>query len=98
MAIKLQELRRYAIEERTEITVIDSATGNRCQVNSLGQVKIADEDRGKGILIEQVFGAADTFEVRNEGKPRRITAAEMERAVGDLFKSRGVAVIPKDED
>jgi hypothetical protein len=89
-------MRRYAIDRRTEITVIDSLSGRRCVINTRGQASIAGNERT--LRIEEVIDAADSFELIPAGKPRVLTRAEIAAAMSDHFKSRGFSGVSKDEE
>jgi hypothetical protein len=96
MSLKLQDLRKYAIDNRVEIALNDSSSGHRCAVNILGQVRILDDD--KDLRFDDVFAAADSFEMTVAGKPRRFTRDEMAQTIADAFKQRGFAAAAKEDD
>jgi hypothetical protein len=79
MTIKLQDLRRYAIERRAEIAVLDSASGRKCVINVLGQVKIPGDD--KDFNVEPVIESADQFEIKAGEKVQKLSRANL---AGDL--------------
>jgi hypothetical protein len=95
MPLKLQDLRKYAIDNRVEIAIADSS-GRRCAMNILGQVRILDDD--KDLRFDDVFAAADSFEMTVAGKPRRFTRDEMAQTIADAFKQRGFAAAVKEDD
>jgi hypothetical protein len=95
MSIKLQDLRRYAIERRTEIAVLDSVSGRRCVINILGQVKIPGDD--KDFNIEPVIESADQFEIKTGEKVQRLSRDNL---AGDLttYFSKGAKHGSDDEE
>jgi len=95
MPLKLQDLRKYAIDNRVEIAIGDSS-GRRCAMNILGQVRILDDD--KDLRFDDVFAAADSFETTVAGKSRRFTRDEMAQTIADAFKQRGFAAAVKEDD
>jgi hypothetical protein len=94
MGLKLQDLRKYAIDNRTEITVWEA--GRRCVINVLGQVRIPDDDRE--FRIDDVVAAADRFEMTIGGKMKRFSRDEIASEIADAFKRRGFAAASKEED
>jgi len=96
MTISITDIRRYAIDRRTEITAIDSLSGHRCLINVRGQASIVGKDRA--FSIEQVIEAADKFEVAATGKPQVLTRGQIATTIRDHFKSRGFSAVSKDED
>jgi len=96
MALKLQDLRKYAIDNRTEITIYDAISGRKCIVNALGQVRIPDEDRE--FSIDDVVESADTFETSVGGKLKRFARDEIAAEIAGAFKRRGFAAAAKEEE
>ncbi len=96
MTISLTDIRRYAIDRRTQITAIDSLSGYRCLINVRGQASILGKDRS--FKIEEVIEAADSFEVASAGKPQVLTRAQIATAIRDHFKSRGFSAVSKEEE
>jgi hypothetical protein len=96
MELRLQELRRYAIDRRVEVKCTDTSSGRRIVINLRGQVRIPDEDRD--FRVETVVGAADAFEICEEAKPRQLTRDQMVSALADHFQARGFAAAAKDEE
>jgi len=96
MKIALNDMRRYAIDRRTEITIIDSQSGRRCSINARGQVSIPDEDRS--FKIEEVIDAADGFELTLAGKPQTLSRDQIAATISDHLKSRGFSAVSKEED
>ena len=94
--LKLNELRRYAIDCRAEIKAADSLSDIRCSINTRGQASIIGQDRTA--RIEQVIDAADLFEVVAGGKSEALTREQMSAAMATHFKSRGFSSLAKDED
>lgn len=94
--IKLTDIRRYAIDRRTEITVTDSLSGRLCLINVRGQALIPGRDRS--FKIEEVIEAADSFEMILAGKTQVLTRAGIEAAMSDYFKSRGFSAVSKEEE
>ncbi len=95
MELKLQDLRRYAIENRVEIKFADSES-RECLISNKGQVKIPGDD--KDLRIEEALAAASTFEVIGAGKPQRFSREAMAAAIDAAFKLRGPAAVSKDEE
>ena len=95
MSLKLQDLRKYAIDNRIEISILDSS-GHRCAINHLGQVRILDED--KDLRFEDVFAGAENFEMTVGGKLKRLSRHDMAQTIADAFKQRGFAAAAKEED
>jgi hypothetical protein len=96
MAVKLTDMRRYAIDRRVEITIIDSISGRRCLINVRGQASIPGKDRS--FKIEDVIDAAESFEVTSSGKPQLLNRDQIAAAMSDHFKSRGFNTASKQEE
>jgi hypothetical protein len=96
MSLKLQDLRKYAIDNRVEIAIGDSRSAHRCAINILGQVRVLGDD--KDLAFDDVFAAADSFEITVGGKPKKFTRDEMAQTIADAFKQRGFAAAAKDDD
>jgi hypothetical protein len=94
--IKLADMRRYAIDRRSEIAVIDSVSGHRCVINARGQASIPSKDRS--FKIEELIDAADCFEMISTGKTQMLTRAQIAVAMSDHFKSRGFSGVAKEEE
>ena len=76
--IKPNELRLYAINNRTEITYRASSQGQVCMVNEHGIIQIPGISGLPPYNIEDVLAHADEFELKNKkDKPRTLTRAEM---------------------
>jgi hypothetical protein len=96
MDLKLLELKRYAIDNRSEIRFSDPSSGRNCMINNLGHVKILSDD--KDMRIEDAIATAETFEVVESGKSTRFTREAMAEAISESFKRRGFAAPSKEED
>ena len=94
MEIKLQDLRRYAIEHRAEITL--SGAGETCVVNILGQVRIPGEN--KLLNVDQLVHAATQFEFAVNGKRQKLGKKEMAAAITEMFRQKGVVVEEEEEE
>ena len=94
--IKLTDIKRYAIDRRVEITVIDSISGHRCLINVRGQALAPEKDRR--LSIEEIIDAADSFELSSGGKNQALTRDQIEAVITDHFKSRGFSAASKEED
>jgi hypothetical protein len=94
--IKLQDLRRYAVERRTQITAFDSSSGRRLVINSLGQVRIPDDD--KDFRIEPVIEAADRFEIGVSDKTPRLNRETLARELKQHFSRGSVSHQDEEED
>jgi len=93
--ISLQELRKYAIERRTQILAVDSGSGRKFVVNNLGQVKIPDED--KDFRVEDALEAADHFEIGTGEKIPRLTRESLSHQLKEYF-GKGAKAVHHDED
>jgi hypothetical protein len=96
MELTLMDLKRYAIDNRSEIRFSDPLSGRNCMINILGQVKILDDD--KDLRIEDTLAAAEAFEVVESGKQARFTREAMAEAINESFKRRGFAASVKEEE
>ena len=94
--IKFNDIRRYAIDRRVEVTAIDSASGRKCVINVRGQALISDRDRP--VRIEEILDSADSFEFSLGGRIQALTRDEMETAMTGHFKSRGFSAASREED
>ena len=95
MSVNLQDLRRYAIENRVEIK-FEAAGYSACLITVKGQIKIPGDD--KDLRIESVIGSADSFEITVDGKPKGYSRDAMAQILKDATKKRGVAVHVKEEE
>lgn len=76
--IAANDLRRYAIQTRTEITYRVRRDAQVCVVNTSGLIKIPGLSGPPSYNAEDVLARADEFELkRGEEKPRTLTRAEM---------------------
>lgn len=76
--IKPNDLRLYAINNRTEITYRAGSQGQVCVVNEHGIIQIPGISGLPPYNIEDVLAHADEFELKNKkDKPRTLTRAEM---------------------
>lgn len=94
--IKLQDLRRYAVERRTQITAFDSSSGRGFVINNLGQVRIPDDD--KDFRIEPVLEAADKFEIGTSEKTPRLTRETLARELNRHFSKGSASHEDEEED
>ncbi|MFQ5778057.1 MAG: hypothetical protein ACE5IP_08615 [Terriglobia bacterium] len=78
--IKPNDLRLYAINNRTEITCRMSSNGQVCMVNERGLIQIPGISGLPPYNCEDVLARADQFELKDsKDKPRTLTRAEMVR-------------------
>ncbi len=96
MVLKLQELRRYVIDNRVEIKFSDPDSSHQFLLNNKGQIKILSED--KDSRLEDIFASVQTFEVINEDKTQQMSRAALAEAVGEAFKRRGFAAWKDEEE
>jgi hypothetical protein len=96
MEPRLLDLRRYAIDNRTEIKLGDSASSREALINTRGQVRIESAD--KDIRADDLLAVADWFEVVVQGKPQRLSRQEMAATIAEQLKQRGFAAAHKEED
>jgi hypothetical protein len=96
MELSLNDLRRYVIDARAQIRVIDEKAGRRFVLNQRGQMKIEEED--KDFRLEEVLEAADRFELEADGKTRTFNRAEMGQFISGAFKKRGFAAATHHEE
>ena len=96
MELRSADIRRYAVDNRTEIRIIDSGAGRECVFNTRGQMRIPGED--KEVRLEDLLAAADRFEMMAEGKPRVMTREEFAGVISEAFKKRGFAAAHKDDE
>ena len=94
--IRLNDIRRYAIDRRVEITAIDSNSGRRCLINVRGQAQVSDKDRA--LRIEEIIESANSFELSSAGRIQALTRDEIEAAITNHFKSRGFSTASREED
>ncbi|HEY6331637.1 MAG TPA: hypothetical protein VI756_20090 [Blastocatellia bacterium] len=94
--IKLQDLRRYTVERRTQITALDSSSGRKFVVNHLGQIRIPDDD--KDFRIEPVLEAADGFEIGTSDKTPRLTRESLARELKQYFSKGSTAHHEEEEE
>ena len=72
------DLRRYAIHQRTEITYRVRAAGQACVVDANGIIKIPGIGGRPPYNVEAVLARADEFELqRGAEKPRIISREQM---------------------
>lgn len=76
--IKTNELRRYAIMNRTEVTFRVSGDGSVAVMNRNGILNIPHIQGAPPYNTEEVLARADKFSLHpEEGKQRTVTRAEM---------------------
>jgi hypothetical protein len=90
MELSLLDVRRYAIDERAEVRF------GECVIDAKGHVRIPGAE--KELRAEDVFLAAESFEVRGEGAPRRLARAALARAIEESFARRGFAAAAHDDE
>lgn len=94
--IKLQDLRRYAVERRTQITALDSASGRRFVVDKLGQVRVPDKD--KDFRVEPVLEAADRFDIGTTEKALALNRESLARELKQHFAKGANPAVHEEED
>ncbi|HWQ32354.1 MAG TPA: hypothetical protein VNQ79_05685 [Blastocatellia bacterium] len=80
----LLELRKYAIEHRSEIRFTDRL-GHECLVSEKGQVRIPGED--KDFHVEEALEAAEGFEIISGGQAHRLSREAM---AGVITQASGI--------
>lgn len=94
--ISANDLRRFAIQTRTEITYRVRHGGQVCVVNTNGLIKIPGLSGLPPYNIEEVLAAADQFELqRGPEKPRTLNREEMLALLKATLKAPAAA--PKEE-
>jgi hypothetical protein len=97
MDLKFNDLRRYAIDNRSEIKMTDRGSGRVVVINTRGQARIPGDD--KDFRVDDVIAAADSFEVTGASKPELFNRERLMSALTDHFKARGFArAVHDDED
>ncbi len=96
MELNLMNLKRYAIDHRTEIKFDGGAPGQHCLINRSGHAKIPGEN--KEGRIEDWLAAAQSFEIIGQGKPARLTREEMAKTLSEAFGKRGATASAHDEE
>ena len=96
MYLKFMDLRRYAIDQRVEIRLIDSGSGRVVVFNTRGQARIPNQDRD--FRVEDIIGSADRFEVTGEGKPESFSREKIAAKISEHFKARGFTSTIRDEE
>lgn len=96
MELKFNDLRRYAIDTRTEIKMTDSGSARVVVINTRGQARIPGDE--KDFRVDDVITAADSFEVTGESKPELFNRERMVAAINGHFKARGFAGMVHDEE
>jgi hypothetical protein len=85
--VNLLELRKYAIDQRSEIRFGDRH-GHECVVNEKGQLRIPGED--KDFRIEDALEAAEMFEITGSGQAQRLTREALTRAITEAYGKKGM--------
>ena len=102
MELKFNDLRRYAIDNRVEVQMTDSASGRVVVINTRGQAKIPGDDRD--FRVDNVISVADNFEVKGvtvkgANKPELFTREQMAAVLKKHFSARGFAgAAPEEEE
>ena len=96
MELKFNDLRRYAIDTRTEIKMTDRGSARVVVINTRGQARIPGDE--KDFRVDDVIAAADTFELTGESKPESFDRERMIAMISGHFKARGFAGAVHDED
>lgn len=96
MSLKLMDLRRYAIENRTGIRFADPDSGQECLIDINGQVRSAGHDND--FRVEDVLAAARAFQLTGQGKTQTHTRDQMAEIVSEAFKKRATAAPSKDSE
>ncbi len=94
--LKLLELRRYAIDKRVSIKFRAPGSARECVINPQGQIKIPTPE--KDFRVEEVFAAAQGFEITGQFGSQQLTRDEMAEELSQAFKQRGVGSAARDED
>ncbi len=94
--LKLLELRRYAIDKRVSIRFRDPGSTRECVINPQGQIKIPTLE--KDFRVEEVFAAAQGFEIIGQFGSQQLTRDEMAEELSQAFKQRRIASAARDED
>ena len=90
------DLRRFAIQTRTEITYRVRDGGQTCVVNTQGLIKIPGLSGLPPYNVEEVLAQADQFELRRGAEtPRTLTREEMIQLLKSILKAPAAA--PKEE-
>lgn len=90
------DLRRFAIQTRTEITYRVRQGGETCVVNTQGLIKIPGLSGLPSYNVEEVLARADQFELQRAAeKPRTLTRDEMVALLKATLKASAAA--PKEE-
>ncbi|HMG35764.1 MAG TPA: hypothetical protein VKM94_17655 [Blastocatellia bacterium] len=96
MELKLAELRAYAINNRVTINFSDGDPVHLCAVNDRGQLKIVGED--KNFDVEQVFSAAQSFEIVEATTSRVLTREAMSEATSKSKTLKSTPATAHEED
>ena len=91
MAIKLLELRKFAIEKRVDVGFEDKNSGQLCIVDKHGIAKIPGKNTFKepfGISIEEALKKATEF-IIDDRKGRQVVLADnMAEMIADVLKPK----------
>lgn len=94
--VKLNDLRRYAIFNRTPITYLDGQ-GRKARVNRKGIVEIPEITGPPPYNVEDVLAGAQEFVLEPEGpqpQVRRLTRQE----IAELLASSAPSPVPKEKE
>ena len=98
--VKLNELRRYAILNRTPVTYLDQS-GRKARVNRKGIVEIPGIAGAPPYSVEDVLAAAQEFVLEPEGldaQIRRLNRQQLVELLTGTGPSGGQGPTPKDEE
>ncbi|HLG17604.1 MAG TPA: hypothetical protein VJH03_24385 [Blastocatellia bacterium] len=96
MELRHPDIRRYAIDNRVEMRIVDSKSGRECAFNTRGQMRIPSEN--KDLRLEDLLADADRFEILAGGKARVLTRDQFADVINEAFRKRGFAVHKDDDD
>jgi len=98
MIISLQELRKFAIQEQTEITFHEESTGHSWRISRDGIVKFgASKPWGETVnhTPESTLALADKFSLEGPEKVRLLTRVQMTQLLADSLAHKAA---PHSED
>ena len=93
--MNLQQLKKYAIDQRVEIKFSAPHSSHECLINNKGLVKIPGDD--KDFRVEGVLEASQRFVILKAEGTRDLTREEMEKLVSES-QAKGKADATHDED
>ena len=89
--LKLNDLRRFAILTRTEVTYRNSRNGQTCVVSRKGTIEIPGLASRPTYNAEEVLAAADDFRLEPEAGPSRALPREELAALAKKYAPAGAA-------